>query len=68
VLPTYINFSRTYFYDYHVLPIVSDIDTLNIDNFNVTSTFKRGLQTRLTDIKESITDNYVEFIDYIPHR
>jgi len=67
VLPTYIYFSRSYLYDFHVIPAGGSVESLNIDDFTIESDFQSRLDAKYTDIKESITESYVKFITDVPN-
>jgi len=66
VLPTYIYFNRSYLYDFHVLPVGDLVHKLNIDDFEVDNGFQSKLDAKFEDVKESVTDAYVEFIKEVP--
>ncbi|MEX1376840.1 MAG: CapA family protein [Eubacteriales bacterium] len=66
VLPTYIFYTRSYLYDFHVLPSGTLLDDMNIDDFEVPSGFEEKLKSKFYDVAGSITDSYVEFIGQVP--
>ena len=66
VLPTYIYFNRSYFYDFHVLPAGGSVESLNIDDFAIEEDFQSRLDSKFNDVSDSITDDYVEFITEVP--
>lgn len=68
VLPTYIFYSRSYLYDFHVLPSGTPIEQMNIDDFEVPSGFEEKLQSKFDDVSASITDSYVDFITEVPEK
>lgn len=66
VLPTYIFYNRTYLYDFHVLPAGGSVESLNIDDFTIENGFQSKLDDKFSDVVNSITQGYVEFITEVP--